>query len=167
MIEFVKTKKKHIKEILKIYNYYIENSISTFHKEKINKKQMKNIVFFDDILYRSYTILLDKQIIGYCLMAPFNVREAYKATVSIAIYLQKEYTNKGYGIEALKFLEKEGLGLPIRSLTALICDENEYSKKLFEKCGFKQVGIIEKAGVKFNRILDVVYYQKILRPNFL
>ena len=167
MLEFVETKKKHIKKLLKIYNYYIENSIATFHKEKIDKKHMRNIVFFDDILYKTYTILLNNQIIGYCLMTPFNVREAYKATVSVAIYLQKKYTNKGYGLDSLNFLEKKALGLPIRSLTALICDENEYSKKLFEKCGYKQVGVIEKAGVKFNRILDVVYYQKILRPNFL
>ena len=167
MLKFVKTNKKHIKEITKIYNYYIDNSTSTFHNEKIDKKQMTQIVFFDDLLYTTYTIFLENKIIGYCLLSPFNKRDAYKATVSVGIYFHREYIKKGYGKRALEFLEKKALGLPIRSLIGLICVENESSIKLFENCNYERVGHIKKAGVKFNRLLDVVYYQKVIRPNFL
>ena len=167
MLTFVETKKKHIKELSRIYNYYIEHSTSTFHKEKFNKKQMKRLVFFDDILYSTFTIFFEDKIIGYCMISPFNFREAYRATVFVAVYLKEEFTGKGYGEKALQFLEKRALGLPIRSLLALICLENEGSVKLFEKCGYNRVGVINKAGVKFNRLLDVVYYQKVIRPNFL
>ncbi|MCK5811800.1 MAG: N-acetyltransferase [Clostridiales bacterium] len=167
MLTFVETQKKHIKELTNIYNYYIENSISTFHKEKWNKKQMKKLVFFDDILYGTFTIMFDKEIIGYCMISPFNFREAYRATVFVAVYLKEEFTGKGYGEKALQYLEKKALGLPIRSLIALVCLENIESVKLFEKCDYKRVGVIKKAGVKFNRLLDVVYYQKVIRSNFL
>ncbi len=167
MLKFVETKKKHIKELKNIYNYYIEHSTSTFHKEKCNKKQMKRLVFFDDILYGTFTIFLDEKIIGYCMMSPFNFRDAYKATAFVAVYLKEEFIGKGYGEKSLQFLEMRALGLPIRSLIALICLENVGSVKLFEKCDYKKVGVIEKAGVKFNRLLDVVYYQKVIRPNFL
>jgi len=167
MIRFEKTNKNHIKEIMKIYNYYIEYSTATFHSDKVDKKQMKNIVYFNDNLYMTYTMFLDKKIIGYCMLAPFNKREAYKATVSIGIYINNEYVKKGYGKNAMEFLEQKALGLPIRSLIGLICTENTGSIKLFENCKYLQVGYIKKAGVKFNRLLDVVYYQKIIRPNFL
>ncbi|MBN2853815.1 MAG: N-acetyltransferase [Clostridia bacterium] len=167
MLRFEPTTKKHIKEIVQIYNYYIANSTATFHTETINKKQMRKIVFFDDILYSSYTMFSGDEIIGYCLIAPFNSRDAYKATVYVAVYLKPDQIHKGYGKQALNFLEKKALGLPIRSLLALICAENDDSIRLFEKCGYEKVGTIKKAGVKFNRLLDVVYYQKIIRPNFL
>lgn len=167
MLRFEPTSKKHIREILKIYNYYVVNSTATFHTEPIRKKQMKKIVFFDDILYGSYTIFFGDEIIGYCIIAPFNPRNAYKATVYVAVYIRHDHVQKGYGKQALEFLEKKALGLPIRSLLALVCAENIGSMKLFEKCGYEKVGEIKKAGVKFNRLLDVVYYQKIIRPNFL
>jgi phosphinothricin acetyltransferase len=47
-------------------------------------------------------------------------------------------------------------------LVGVITAENKQSVSLFEKCGFEKCAHYRKVGEKFNRLLDVVAYQKIL-----
>ncbi len=50
----------------------------------------------------------------------------------------------------------------ISVLVGVITAENKKSALLFEKCGFEKCAHYRKVGEKFNRLLDVVAYQKIL-----
>jgi L-amino acid N-acyltransferase YncA len=47
-------------------------------------------------------------------------------------------------------------------LLAVISADNLNSIKLFERCGYENCGHLKQIGEKFNQLLDVVFYQKII-----
>lgn len=157
-----KAKLDDIPEMLRIYNYYIEESTATFHLEAIDEARFKKEFFHEEGFYPSYVIKNESGIIGFCTLSQFNSKEAYRRSAYVSIYLNRGSAGKGYGSQAVDFLEKKAVQKGIYSIIALICSENIYSIRLFEKKGYRLVGKLEKAGEKFGRLLDVIYYQKLI-----
>jgi phosphinothricin acetyltransferase len=62
----------------------------------------------------------------------------------------------------LKLLEPVAKNSEICVLIGIITGENKASIRLFEKCGYEKCAHFKKVGEKFNRLLDVVAYQKII-----
>lgn len=157
-----KAKPCDIPEMLRIYNCYIKESTATFHLEAIDEARFKKEFFHDDGFYSSHVIKNGTDIIGFCTLSQFNSKEAYRRSAYVSMYFNRENTGKGYGAQTVDFLEKEAAEKGIASLIALICSENRHSMRLFEKKGYRLAGKLEKAGEKFGRLLDVVYYQKLI-----
>ena len=164
MLRFEKMEETDIGAVSEIYNYYVENTTATFHMHKVKEEEMKSIAMPLSEKYASFVIRKDgENILGYVLFAPFGVREAYRYTASVVLYLSPEWTGKGIGARALEFIEKEARKRNIRTLVAAICDENKASCRLFEKCGYMVSGSLKEVGNKFDRWFGLVYMQKILR----
>ena len=66
------------------------------------------------------------------------------------------------GNEVLAYLENMARNAGISVVIGIISGDNGSSIKLFEKNGYEKYGHFKQIGEKFNKILDVVYYQKIL-----
>ncbi len=156
------TEIKDLEEICNIYNYYIKNSTATFHTEHVNVEQIQNIIPFQHHKYKCFTIFFEKEICGYVYLGCYKPRQAYDRTAEVTIYLKPEYAGKGIGKYALKEMEKFAQELNIKVILGIITGENTSSIHLFESCGFEKCAHFKQVGEKFNRILDVVAYQKIL-----
>ena len=121
---------------------------------------MREKVFFSKPIYGSF-LIKDKEIVaGYCSLMSWKKQEAYNCTAEISIYLKPEFTAKGIGSEAIKYLENMAKKNNIKTLIAGCSGENTVSIKLFEKNGFTQCAHFEKMGYKLGRLLDTVYLQK-------
>jgi phosphinothricin acetyltransferase len=79
----------------------------------------------------------------------------------LSIYLKPEYTGKGIGKTAIDYLENVARQNGISVLIGIISGDNESSQKTFQKSGYEKCGHFKQIGEKFNKILDVVTYQKI------
>lgn len=161
-IRFEEVKEEHLPALLEIYNYYVSNSTATFHIEPIGLDEMKGIVFFDNPKYKAYAIIDDRDICGYCILCPFKKREAYDITAEVTIYIRHDHAGLGIGSAAIRHLENLAAKNGIHSLIAVICGENTASIRLFEKNGYEKCGHLREVGMKFGRMLDVVYYEKII-----
>ena len=157
-----KTKTNELPELVDIYNYYIRNTTVTFNTDDVDENQFLTNFYADEKRYTLHTIYENNKIIGYCSLNPFNKKEAYRRSAYVSIYLDASSTGKGYGKSVLLFLEKLADEMGFRSLIALICKENTASCAFFEKHGYRKVGELIEAGEKFGRLLDVVYYQKLI-----
>lgn len=157
-----KTKTDELPELVDIYNYYIRNTTVTFNTEDVDEKQFLTTFFADEKRYSLHTIYENNKIIGYCSLNPFNKKQAYRRSAYVSIYLEDSSTGKGFGNSILSFLEKLADEMGFKSLIALICKENIKSCAFFEKHGYRRVGELIEAGEKFGRLLDVVYYQKLI-----
>ena len=107
--------------------------------------------------------VLDQQLVGYAYAAPFRDRPAYAGTLEDSVYVAPDAVGKGVGQQLLSALLSAATMAGGRQMLAVIGDsQNQASIHLHAKLGFRQVGVFERVGQKFGRVLDVVLMQKTL-----
>lgn len=162
IIEYFELKEEDLLVVKEIYDYYVLNSTATFHKEKVTIQELKDSIPICHNKYKSFIIKYNQSVCGFCYISQYKKRQAYDRTAEITIYLKPEFFRKGIGVQTIKMLENNSFKNGIKVLIGIISEENNSSIKLFEKCGFEKCGHYKQVGEKFNKILDVVAYQKVL-----
>jgi L-amino acid N-acyltransferase YncA len=160
--EYLELKEEDLPIVKEIYDYYVLNSTATFHKEKVTIQELKDSILLNHPKYKSFLITYNLTICGFCYISQYKKRQAYDRTAEITIYLRPEYFGKGIGTQTIIMLEKTAFKHGIKVLIGIISGDNLSSISLFEKCGFEKCGHYKQVGEKFDKILDVVSYQKIL-----
>ena len=160
MVEFSPVKETDLSAILAIYNHYILNSTATFHSEKLSEKDLREFLFLSHPRYPSFLITENGEMIGYCFLTQYKKRQAYDRSAELSIYLKQGYTGKGIGLAALSHLEAAAKEAGIHVLVGTICGENQASIRLMEKAGFSKCAHLKNIGEKFEKVLDVVMYEK-------
>lgn len=152
-----------IPTITSIYSYYVLNSTCTFEivpptaDEMINRR--------NEILKKNMPYLVaeieNSIVVGYAYCDWFKPRAAYRFSVELTIYLEKNMHGKGFGRQLLNRLIHEAELIGIRKMIATIGDSlNEKSINLHHTVGFSHVGTIKSCGWKFNRWIDIVIMEK-------
>ncbi len=149
-------------KVLEIYNYYVLNSTATFQSKTISIEDMRKLIYFNNSKYKSFVIVEEDDICGYCLLKQFNKKEAYNETAEVCVFLKHDAIGKGLGTIAIQNMEDYAREQNLHVLIAIICGENSRSIKLFAKNDYYKCGHIREVGMKFGRRLDVVQFQKIL-----
>jgi phosphinothricin acetyltransferase len=162
-VDFAEITEPDFEIIKEIYDYYIENTTATYYTEKITIEELKAFIPCQDKKYKSYLIKSENECCGFCYISAYKKRQAYDRTAEISIYLKPGSTGKGIGNIALPFLETEARNNGISVLIGIISGDNENSIKLFARNGYEKCGHFKQIGEKFNKILDVVSYQKIIQ----
>jgi L-amino acid N-acyltransferase YncA len=161
-LKLIDLKESDFNLVKEIYDYYILNSTATFHKDLISIEELKSVILISHPKYKSFLIDYEGETCGYCYISQYKNRQAYDRTAEITIYLKPDYSGKGIGEETLKLLETVAKKNEICVLIGIITGENQASIRLFEKCGYEKCAHFKKVGEKFDRLLDVVAYQKII-----
>jgi L-amino acid N-acyltransferase YncA len=161
-IELIELQEQDLEFVKEIYQWYILNSTATFHTDPITTEELKSIIPIGHSRYKSFIIRYEGEDCGYCYISRYKPRQAYDRTAEITVYLKPGYAGRGIGKETMKLLEATARELGIAVLLGIITGENEISIHLFEKCGYEKCAHFRQVGEKFNRLLDVVAYQKIL-----
>ena len=161
-IEYLELKEEDLPVVKEIYDYYVLNSTATFHKVEVTIQELKDSILICHPKYKSFIIRFNQTICGFCYISQYKKRQAYDRTAEITLYLKQEYFGKGIGAQTIKMLENVAFKHGIKVLIGIISGDNLSSIKLFVKCGFEKCGHYKQVGEKFDKILDVVSYQKIL-----
>jgi phosphinothricin acetyltransferase len=146
-------------QIINIYNYYVVNTTITFEENCISKKEMETRIseYTQDYPWLVYEE--KNKVLGYCYANKWRVRSAYKYSAEITVYIDKDHHGKGIGTKLYKELIKQCKKKGLHVLVAGIALPNEKSKGLHEKMGFKKVAHFEEIGMKFDRWIDVGYWE--------
>jgi phosphinothricin acetyltransferase len=148
-------------KICKIYNYYIANSIATFEESPVDLKVMKKRIS-ETIVKLPWIVFDDNNgIAGYAYAATFRPRHAYRFTIESTVYVATQAMGRGIGTALYRELMKRLCDLEIHSVFGVIALPNDASVALHEKLGFNKVAHLKEAGFKFNRWIDVGYWQLI------
>ncbi len=161
-LKLIDLKENDFSLVKEIYDYYILNSTATFHKDLLSTEELKSVILIAHPKYKSFLINYEGVTCGYCYISQYKKRQAYDRTAEITIYLKPEFSGKGIGKVTLKLLESVAKNNGISVLIGIITGENQASIELFEKCGYEKCAHFKKVGEKFNRLLDVVAYQKMI-----
>ena len=161
-IRFEQIEEEHLNSILDIYNYYVLNTTATFHDHALSVDEVRKLVFFDNPKYRTMIILEDRDICGYVILKRHKERGAYDKTAEVTVYLKPEYIGRGLGSLAVQYIESYAKNVDIHVLIASICGEYLKSINLFSRSGYFKCAHYKEVGRKFDQVLDVVAFQKIL-----
>ncbi|MBK5209456.1 MAG: N-acetyltransferase [Flavobacteriaceae bacterium] len=149
-------------EIAEIYNYYILNSCVTFEEIPISIEEMSERIQAAHSKFPWLVYEKDKEIIGYAYASVWKPRSAYKYTIESTIYLKKEATKNGIGSLLYKELISRLTNLGFHAVIGGISLPNEASIALHEKFGFKKVAQFKEVGYKFNKWIDVGYWELLI-----
>ncbi|HEX8606942.1 MAG TPA: GNAT family N-acetyltransferase [Pseudoduganella sp.] len=96
---------------------------------------------------------------GYAYATRWRVRHAYRFSVETTVYLAHDSTGKGYGTALytalLQRLREAGCHLAIGGIAL----PNEASVALHERLGYRKVAHFGEVGRKFDRWIDVGYWE--------
>lgn len=145
--------------ICDIYNYYIDNTIVTFEEEHVVPDEM-----FRRIESKAIWIVgeVDREIVGYAYAGMWRERKAYERTLESTVYLKKGAQGNGYGTELYSELIDQLRKTDSHVVIGGISLPNEASVRLHEKMGFVKVAHYNEVGYKFDKWIDVAFWQLIL-----
>ncbi|MGM9531013.1 GNAT family N-acetyltransferase [Intestinibacter sp.] len=160
-IIFEKMGLEHQEEIMKIFNFYIENGTAAFPGDKLPEQ------FYPMLLkraegYPSYAIkdMDDNCVVGFCQLSPYSPFSTFKSTACISYFIDDKYTGKKIGEKCLLKLEEEASQMGITTIIAEVSSENHGSIDFHKKHGFYVAGELKNIGMKFDRKFSVVHMQK-------
>ena len=146
-----------------IYNHYVLETVVTFEEEPVTSDEMSRRI--DEVRAASLPWFVAERagaIAGYAYASRWKARSAYRFSSEVTVYLAPEQGRRGIGsalyAELLSALRGSGLHAAIGGIAL----PNEASVALHERFGFKKVAHFEQTGFKFNRWIDVGYWQLIL-----
>lgn len=150
--------------ILDIINFNILNSVALYDYNIRSFEQQKTIL--EDKLKKGFPVIcaeLDGVCVGFGMYSEFRFREAYQFTVEHSVYVANNCHGKGIGklllLELIDLAKKQNL----HTMIGVIDSENVNSIDFHEKFGFEIVGIIKESGFKFDRWLNSVFMQLLLK----
>lgn len=151
---------KDLIDILEIYNDAILNTTAIYDYTEHTLEERKQ--WFEKRKQDGCPLLVfekEDRVVGFATYGQFRVYPAFKYTIEHSVYVHKDYRNLGIGKVLLKELIDIANKDEYMTMVACIDSLNEGSIKIHEKFGFKYSGTITKAGYKFGKWLDLVFYQ--------
>ncbi len=146
--------------ITDIYNHYVLNSTISFEEAAVSPMEMS--ARLQGIESRGLPWLVSEEdgvVMGFAYASTWKARPAYRFTVEVTIYLAHDAIAAGRGTDLYKSLFDRLRALPVHSAVACIALPNLHSVALHEKFGMKKVAHFNEVGFKFDRWLDVGYWQ--------
>lgn len=159
---------QHGQAILDIFNEAIANTTALYDYEPRTLETIAD--WFEAKQEHSYPVIgieSDRGILmGFATYGAFRTWAAYKYSVEHSIYVDVRFRNQGIGKKLLTELIQLAQQQNYHTLIGGIDAENQISIALHKSSGFVHCGTIRQAGFKFDRWLDLEFYQLILpTPN--
>ena len=148
--------------ICTIYNYYILNSVATFELESVDTDEMMRRIKRITQKFPWIVYVEANELLGYAYADDWKTRKAYKYTVESTIYIKNGYNGQGIGSRLYMFLLNELTKINIHAVIGGISLPNDASIALHEKLGFEKIGQFKDVGFKFNKWIDVGYWEHII-----
>jgi phosphinothricin acetyltransferase len=152
-----------LKAITDIYNHYVLHTVITFEEEPVAIDDMLQRVTEVQARYPWLVYEQDNNVVGYAYASKWKPRAAYRNTVETSIYLNPLCTGKGIGKLLYTALLEELKPTNIHAVIGGVALPNDASIRLHETLGYKKIGQFMEVGYKFEKWVDVGYWQLILR----
>ncbi len=149
--------------IARIYNHYIAHTIVTFEEEIISADEMASRIREVASVDLPWLVAERRgEPAGYAYASRWKGRCAYRFSVETTVYLDPVWTGRGIGTSLYKGLLELLRNSSMHAAIGGIALPNPASVAMHEKLGFQKVAYFKEVGFKFNRWIDVGYWQLLL-----
>jgi L-amino acid N-acyltransferase YncA len=149
--------------IAEIYNYFVLNSTVTFEEIPVSVEGMaRRIAEIQAGMLPWVVSVNDNQLTGFAYAQKWKARAAYRHSVEVTVYVRPGLGNLGIGSDLYSTLFASLRELGIHAVIGGVALPNDASLGLHQKFGFQKVAHFREVGFKFDRWIDVTYWQLIL-----
>lgn len=145
-----------------IYNHYVAGTTATFEDVPVSVGVMKLRIAEVTASFPWLVAEEEDGLVGYAYAAKWKSRGAYRFSVEGTVYVRPGLFGKGIGTALYRELIDGLRTRGVHSVVGGISLPNEASVALHEKLGFVKVAEFREIGRKFDRWINVGYWQLIL-----
>lgn len=153
------------KTIQAIFNQVILNSTALYEYQPRSEADMQQ--WFETKMRGNFPVLgyvdASNQLLGFASYGPFRDKPANRLTLEHAVYVAEQARGLGIGRLLLQALMQRATTQGYHTLIAAIDTQNLASIHLHESEGFVYAGTLHEVASKFDRWLDLAFYQKLLK----
>ncbi len=153
-----------IAAILAIYNDAIINTTASWEYEPNTLDQ--RTLWFEQHQLLGFPVLVavdaQNRVVGWGALSKFRDKIGYQYTVEHSVYVAADSRGHGIGRMIVQALLDEARRLDKHVIIGGVEASNEVSLHLHKSLGFEEVARFKQVGYKFNRWLDIVFFQRML-----
>jgi L-amino acid N-acyltransferase YncA len=147
--------------IAAIYGHYVLTTTISFEEVPPTADEMaQRIRAVQDGKLPWLVVELDGIVAGYAYATKWKERSAYRFSVETSVYLDAAAHGRGLATALYERLLEVLRVAGIHSAIGGIAQPNAASVRLHEKFGFEPVAMFREVGRKFDRWVDVGYWQR-------
>lgn len=148
-----------------IYNWYVPRSTCTYQEvpETIESRRHWFEKHHSSPRHPVTVVELDGKVVGWGSLSDYRERSAYRFTCESSVYVHHDFHGRGIGTAIVADLIERAKQLDYHTIIAGADAEQTASIALHKKFGFVECGKQIRVGYKFDRWLDVVFMQLMLR----
>ena len=148
--------------ICAIYNPYVLETVITFEQVPVTAAEMAQRIRDYTAQYPWLVAEVDAKVVAYAYATRWRTRTAYDHTLESTIYVDKAYTGRGIAKPLYLALLRELKARGVHAVVGCIALPNDASVAVHEQCGFVKVAHFPQVGRKFERWVDVGFWQATL-----
>jgi L-amino acid N-acyltransferase YncA len=146
--------------IAAIYNHYILHSTISFEEEAVSVDAIRQRIA--DVRAAGLPWLVavfNGEVAAYAYATKWRVRAAYRFSVESSVYVAPDKPRRGLGKALYQALLARLREADVHLVIGGIALPNDSSVALHENVGFEKVAHFSEVGRKFDRWIDVGYWQ--------
>lgn len=145
---------------LSIYNYEVEHGVATLDLEPRTLEEWHE--WYNAHSDEHHPIIvgtIDDVVVGYASLSPYRLKDAFKSTVELSIYIHQDYRGQGVATQLMeRILEMAKEDTMLHNVVSVITAGNEGSTKLHNRFGFTYCGLTPEVGFKHGKYQDTETY---------
>lgn len=145
--------------IAAIYHPYVANTTITFEETPVSVEEMAQRIASTIVNLPWHVFESNGQVVGYAYASPWRTRCAYRLSVETTVYVAQGYSGQGIGSQLYRALLDNLRERGIHAVLGGIALPNPASVALHERFGFEKVAHFKQVGRKFDRWIDVGYWE--------
>lgn len=145
--------------IARIYNEGIGDRIATFETALRSATDVE--AWFDGI-HPIVVVERDGAVVGWAGTSTYHPRDCYRGVAEFSVYVSRDARGRGVGREAMEALVAAAEAAGFWKLLSRVFVENEGSRALLRRAGFREVGVYERHGRLDGALRDVVIVERLI-----
>jgi len=148
--------------ISEIYNQGIEDRLATLETELRTPAERRDWLAARGERHPVLVAEHEGQVVGWGSLNVFNARPAYRHVADFSVYVERAWRGKGVGRVLLERLVELGRAHGYHKLVLSAFPFNTAGVALYERLGFRTVGIYREQGLLDGRWVDTIIMERLL-----